>query len=244
MMRKILLASGCSNTEKDFQSDFHPDMDCSWPKWPELLAEKLNMDCVNLGKSGAGNEYIYRSLLDYITRNDTSNIGLVIPAWTQCQRKDYQESNLGRWTNARVDPHGDVFSWIRKSLDYFLSFQILCEKYNLPYIHVHMLHLYMDWLNGLKFKDLDPLNLKGFRHVYPGDVKEDTKKIIKIIDDYEDKINIKKFIGWPISNEYGGVCLQPDLISLPQKTRISNLDNHPNKLGQEKIMEFIYDRLG
>ena len=133
-MRKILLVSGCSNTNKDFVSAIYPDLDTSWPKWPELLAEKLDMDCVNLGKSGSGNEYIYRSLLNYITRNDTSNIGLVIPAWSQCQRKDYQQGNLGRFTNIRIDPNGDVFSWMRKSLDNYLSFQILCERYNLPYM--------------------------------------------------------------------------------------------------------------
>ena len=244
MMRKILLVSGCSNTDKDFYSELHPELDTSWPKWPELLAKKLDMDCVNLAKSGAGNEYIYRSLLNYITRNDTSNIGLVIPAWSQCNRKDYQEGNLGRYTNARVDPNGDVFSWARRSLDNFLSFQILCEKYNLPYMHVHMLHLYKNWLDGLKFKDMDPLNLNGFRHVYPGDKEKDNKKLIKIIDDYEDRINIKKFIGWPLSSEYGGFCLQEKYISLFFKTQISKLDSHPNKLGQKKIMEFIYDRLG
>ena len=55
MMRKILLVSGCSNTDKDFYSELHPELDTSWPKWPELLAKKLDMDCVNLGKSGAGN---------------------------------------------------------------------------------------------------------------------------------------------------------------------------------------------
>src|SRR5210317_10580 len=235
MMKKILLVSGCSNTDKDFYSELHPELDTSWPKWPELLAKKLDMDCVKLGKSGAGNEYIYRSLLNYITRNDTSNIGLVIPAWTQCNRKDYQESNLGRWTNVRVDANGDVFSWIKRSLDSFLSFQILCEKYNLPYMQLHMLHLYIDWLGGLKPRDSDPLYIKGFRHVYPGDVKKDKKKIIKIIDNYEDRINIKKFIGWPLSSEYGGFCLQKDLITLSNKTQISNLDSHPNKLGQEKL---------
>ena len=244
MMRKILLVSGCSNTEKDFVSDLHPELDTSWPKWPELLAEKLDMDCVNLGKSGAGNEYIYRSLLDYITKNDTSNVGLVIPAWTQCNRKDFSTGWNMRWTNARIDPNGDVFSWVRRSLDNFLSFQILCEKYNLPYMNVHMLHLYINWLSGLKPRDSDPLNIKGFLYKYPGDKEKDKKKIIKIIGDYEDRINIKKFIGWPLSKEYGGFCLQQELITIPGKTQISKLDSHPNKLGQEKIMEFIHDRLG
>ena len=65
-MKKILLTSGCSFTDRNFESDFHPDMDTRWPMWPELVAKKLNMDCINLGQSGAGNEYIYFTLLDEI----------------------------------------------------------------------------------------------------------------------------------------------------------------------------------
>ena len=57
-MRKILLVSGCSYTNKDFVSDYHSDMDTSWPKWPEILAKKLDMEVINLAYSGAGNEYI------------------------------------------------------------------------------------------------------------------------------------------------------------------------------------------
>ena len=58
-MKKILLVSGCSFTDKNFYSGVHPEMDTSYPKWPELLAKKLDMDCINLGQNGAGNEYIY-----------------------------------------------------------------------------------------------------------------------------------------------------------------------------------------
>mgnify|MGYP007000298305 len=56
-MKKILLASGCSFTDKNWISDFHPEIDTSFPKWPELLAKKLDMECINLGKSGSGNEF-------------------------------------------------------------------------------------------------------------------------------------------------------------------------------------------
>ena len=38
--------------------------------------------------------------------------------------------------------------------------------------------------------------------------------------------------------------LQKKLIQLEQNTMLSEIDNHPNKLGQEKLAEFIYDRLG
>mgnify|MGYP001265764672 FL=1 len=251
-MKKILLVSGCSNTEKDFHSDVHPELDTSWPKWPELLAKKLDMEPVNLAKSGMGNEYIYTTLLRYITQTDRGRIGLVIPAWTQNQRKDYQVK--GYWRNQRIDPDGDIFSWTRRTLDNYLSFQILCERYNLPYMQVQMLSPYIDWLNGLMPAEGDPKYSKGFRHTYPGNEEKDNKKLIEMIAKYDDLINQKKFLGWPLSHEYGGYSLQKKLIGIRSKktgvfkpvnldTMISNLDHHPNAKGQEVISEFIYERL-
>jgi len=250
-MKKILLVSGCSNTEKDFISSAHPDLDTSWPKWPELLAKKLDMYCVNLAKSGMGNEYIYTTLLRYITTSNC-HLGLVIPAWTQCQRKDFQKKDY--WWNQRIDPDGDVFSWMRRSLDTYLNFQMLCEKYNLPYMQVQMLSPYQDWLNGLLPAENDPKYYKGFRHRYPGNEEKDNKKLIKMIGDYENLLDTKKFLGWPLSHEYAGYSLQKKLIGIRSKktgvfknvnldTMISNLDHHPNAKGHEKIAEFIYERL-
>ena len=62
-MKKILLVSGCSFTTNKYESAHHPDLVADWPKWPELLAKKLNMNCINVGQSGAGQEYIYNSLV-------------------------------------------------------------------------------------------------------------------------------------------------------------------------------------
>ena len=62
-MKKILLVSGDSFSDKNFQTFIHPELDTSWPKWPELLAKKLDMECVNIAASGAGNDYIYEALL-------------------------------------------------------------------------------------------------------------------------------------------------------------------------------------
>ena len=245
-MKKILLVSGCSNTEKDFYSDIHTELDCSWPKWPEILAKKLDMDCINLAKSGMGNEYIYTTLLRYITTNDRDKIGLVIPAWTQNQRKDYQQK--GYWYNQRVDPDGDVFSWMRRTLDYYLSFQILCERYKLPYMQVQMLSPYIDWLNGLTPRDNDPIYPEDFRYTYPGNKETDNKKLIEMITEYEDLLDTKKFLGWPLSHEYEGYSLQKRLIGVRPKvnpeTMISEKDHHPNARGHKIIAEFIYDRLG
>lgn len=38
---KKLIVSGCSWCDTKFESVFHPELDCSWPKWPEMLAEKI-----------------------------------------------------------------------------------------------------------------------------------------------------------------------------------------------------------
>ena len=242
-MRKILLVSGCSFTDKNWYSDFYPDLDTSWPKWPELLAEKLDMDCVNLGQSGAGNEYIYSSILDHVCSNTTGKIGLVIAAWSQIHRKDFQL--MGSWRNYRVDPHGDVFSWMNKTLRNYLSFQILMEKYKLDYRQVQMLDPFNDYLNGLKYGDGD---------VAAGRAKPDAtmftpvrdkalaeKQLFSNIMWYENVLNTKKFIGWPISPKIGGMFINKHI---EKNLKVSELDGHPNKEGQVKVMEMIYDRLG
>ena len=246
-MKKILLVSGDSFTDPEWWSEFHPELEVDWPKWPEILAKKLDMDCVNLGKSGAGQEFIYTSLLEYITnpQKDISRIGLVIPAWSQCQRKDFQRGWGGRWTNRRLDVDGDIFSWVNRSLKFMLSFQILCERYNLPYKQTQMINLFSDVLSGLRPGDLEVkegVYPKDYKMPYTGNAEKDKQKILKMISDYEDKINVNNFIGWPMFNELGGFSLSHKVMKAGD--HVSELDSHPNKRGHERIAEFLYDRLG
>ena len=119
-MKKILLVSGCSYTDKNFKSIFHPNLDTSWDKWPEILAKKLNMNCVNLGYCGSGNDYVYSSLLDYIVQNN-NNLGLIISGWTRAVRRSYTKNKVR--FNLRWDTHGDMDYFIRRSLRYYYTFQ-------------------------------------------------------------------------------------------------------------------------
>ena len=82
---KYILAGGCSFTDPNFLSIPHPDMDCSWPKWPEVLGEYLNLKVVNIAKSGVGNDYITSQLIQNILK-DHANIELVVVGWTEIQR--------------------------------------------------------------------------------------------------------------------------------------------------------------
>ena len=130
-MKKILIASGCSYTDNQFRSASHPEMDTSWPKWPEIVAKELDMICINLGRSGSGNEYIYSSLHDIILRvKDKSKIGLVIAGWSQCFRHDFQMGKM-RGVNEKMgfESDGLYFKKATPNIDRLLDI----EDYRQPH---------------------------------------------------------------------------------------------------------------
>ena len=75
-------------------------------------------------------------------------------------------------------------------------------------------------------------------------LKKTTKKIMKIIDSYENILDTDRFIGWPFAQEWAGFSLQKRFIGLKQETMISEIDHHPNAKGQQVIAEYIYEWLG
>ena len=245
-MKKKLVVSGCSWGDDIFFSPFHPDMDCDWPKWPKLLAEKLNMECVNLCKCGAGQEYIYSSLCDYIQKTPKEEIGQVIAAWSTAPRRDYESKE--RWTNDRQDMRGDLKYWVERSIRYQYAFQNLMEQEKLPYIQFQMISLYRGYVWELKNKakkreDLytGSLSFGEYRYNEKGENLKDI--VLNTIKNspYYNKFN-EKFINWPCDEDLGGFTLEFGV--LKEEHKISELDRHPNAKGQQKIAEYLYDRLG
>lgn len=259
-MKKTLIASGCSFTDENFLSAVHPEMSCDWPKWPELLAKKLDMNYINLGQNGAGNEYIYSTLLEQILKTkDKSTIGLVMAAWSQCQRKDYQIGNRW-WKQKRIDPDGDVFSFMKKDLRYMVSLQLICERFKIPLKQFQMISLFDGFISGLSKTDADKYENrfnKNFKTRYDyrsvgTTSKEDRLTCDRILIEYESYINQKDFIGWPLSQRIGGFHIEEKVLRYWNKPfpnyktelLVSKIDVHPNGKGHEKIAEFLYDRLG
>ena len=167
-MKKILLVSGCSFTDPQFHSSSHPDMICDWPKWCDIVADELNMTCVNLGMSGSGNERIYSSISDYVTTPEDQTptfvskmhlmdrhyefpkgeIGLVVAAWSQGHRRDWSEYKPVKrelkkdlWTNVNFDEKGDIHYHVLKSIRLQYAYQNLCKQLKLPYCHFQMISL-------------------------------------------------------------------------------------------------------
>lgn len=130
---KKLLVSGCSFTEH------RPHVDRIKKRWCHHVAEKLDMRLVNLGKSGAGNEYIFCSLYDEITQADRLP-DIVIAAWTKAPRRDYKMS--GRWRNDREDLRGDDEYFIERTNRYKSMLKLLCDSKGIRCYNLQMIELY------------------------------------------------------------------------------------------------------
>ena len=260
-MKKILLVGGCSYSNDRFRSVHHPDLDVSWPKWPEIIGKLLDMEVINVSESGAGQEYIYSNILDKLQTIDHSRIGLVIAAWSTAPRRDYQIESLylnkAKWTNDMYDTKGFMNYWIDRSLRYYYSFQIVCEHLKLPYKQVQMIDLFKGYLwqelIRKRTKDWPEDHVKQIPILNkPADLtaeeknwkeKEEKKYLAQIHNSpYYEKIN-NNFIGWPTDPRLNGYSLS-DKVLHSFDDKISRIDLHPNEQGQRKIARFIYDRLG
>ena len=270
-MKKILLVAGCSYSNEKFNSVHHPDLDVSWPKWPQLLAEKLDMQLINLSESGAGQEYIYSNIIDRLQTIEHSKIGLVIAAWSTAPRRDYQTESLYlknkkwtydkndmiqkiKWTNDMYDSKGCMHYWIDRSLRYYYSLQMVCENLKIPLKQFQMVDLFKGYLwqelisrrtNDIADdKQVPVLNKAADLTKEEQDWKEKKEKgyLAQIHDSpYYEKIN-DNFIGWPTDPRLNGYSISDKVLD-NNTDRISKIDLHPNKQGQEKLARFIYEKI-
>jgi len=232
---KKLIVSGCSWTKYTMGMAMEPYLRAK--DWATHLAKKLDMECINLGCGGAGNEYIFFSIYDELMREKNhSEIGLVVVMWSGWNRWDFEKANYVPISEDRLENIGH--SWIRpqknliddlykldvtpwkKTLRYIYMFQELMENKKIPYIHI--------------------------QGIQPGLArKEIFEKILKNI--YVDKINEDKFIGWPPFPELGGMYMDLYLNELDPKEENLYLPQaitaHPNAEGDKVIANYLYEKI-
>lgn len=250
--RKKLLAVGCSYTDEWWTREY------GFPVWPELLAEKLDMDCHNLGQSGAGNTHISGKLFDTIVEE---KFDLVVIQWSEFQRMDFQDffrppgqDKFQIWWR-HLHPHR-ITSYEAFKLDPEEKNKLL--KYN-SIIASTLAVLRLFWITQNILKDMPYLMIQGCTPVgtphlgplsvfgQPDDyyniiVKECIRFMLK--SSYVDLIEGKKFIGWPLWQQLGGFSIDDHLDKLDpeqEKYRVSEEDTHPNYAGHKIISELIYE---
>lgn len=239
---KYLITNGCSFSAYQYKrQDYESE---NYNPWPIHLAKKLNMKLINLAIGGSGNAGIYNRTLDLLNYIDHKDIGLVVHMWSESNRRDYEAEELeyafhnikhindlpkqmkksAHKHHVNDWPPGNYKDWIHNSLRYFYMFQILCEKYNIPYVQIQGMNLYWNWwritnqdkLNSMNGIFQENENLKtiipfressGDKHTTFRIVKnlhahnwptKSKKELIEYLPNnmYYDKI--KNFINWPI----------------------------------------------
>jgi len=257
--RKKLIAIGCSFTEHYLTSDQSPNLNFDFPRWPQHLADMLDMECVNLGKAGAGNDYMLAKTVDATLKE--KNIGLVVLMWSEWRRMGFQcHTDWNKWTH--ITDHDPV----EESKKYIL------EKQNPPHATRNTLRTFIHAEKILR--DIPYMFLQGTQNVVfrrsptaQGSIRETANEILKspYLDYIENNIS-DKFIGWPLMKEIGGYCID-DILNKeeplhyryrgtlryyvstfggdkkdPPKFRISDQDMHPNDEGHKFIAEFLYEQ--
>jgi hypothetical protein len=119
------------------------------------------------------------------------------------------------------------------------------EQEKLPYLHFQMISLYRGHVWELKkLKGKSSMEQKGFGMYTVDENGEELKEIVLNTiknSPYYNKFN-DKFFTWPGDEELGGFSIE--FGALKEEHKISELDRHPNAKGQERIAEYLYDRLG
>ena len=75
--KKKLIVSGCSYTA-DYAKINKLE---TFPIWSEILADKLDMEVINLARCGYGNEAIYHSAVEAMIAE--KNVGMVFCMWSE-----------------------------------------------------------------------------------------------------------------------------------------------------------------
>jgi len=101
MNDKRLFTFGCSFTQ------YH------WPTWADILGKSFDLH-FNYGLAGAGNFYIFKTLIDAIAEHDIDQNDTVAIMWTTFTRED-------RFLNGKWFTPGNVFNALPVYDDYFLK---------------------------------------------------------------------------------------------------------------------------
>ena len=244
---KTLLAVGCSFTSEKFESTMHPEMDCSWPKWPEVLSKKLGYEVVNLGRRGNSNDAIFKSAQDYIIDH---KVDMICALWTQATRLNIHDIENYNWMHS-FSHIPEISKWFvdidkQKNFINIDKFSKLLSWKHTALANEHLRYVYMlDQLG--KYNNIPVYHMQGVRIYFaftvPNDIRREKRHreyLKAVLESPYFKILDKQtnIYGWPLYSALGGKSFKepiPWVSSAAKEYRISESDRHPNGKGHQKI---------
>ena len=270
MSKKKLVVSGDSwtagtwNLDKDgtplLLTDDTKNVYKEFPLWPDYLGELLNMEVINLGFGGIGNEFIYNKIVDKLSV--IKNVGLAVVCWSGHDRWDF--NSYGIYDDDfpdRVDPP-EIPANICKTLsidpsifDKRISRRPVGWDQNFklkPLVNLilknglasseHNFFRSLRWYNA--FQNYCESNNTPYMQCSAFDKLNN--EVISLMLDHPifDKINGDHFYGWPIFPQIGGFNLSLKLNEVDPRMknlRVSYGDTHPNREGHKLITKLLYN---
>ena len=150
--------------------------------WPNILANYLGVDCVNLGKAGAGNQHIHDTIKEHLI--GTKGKPLVCVLWTDATRfalpsgmtlrpqralacndkkpygpdsydRFWQQKDNNLFLNLYIDKFMDIPELVNQSYLLYYSLQRYCEMAGIPYMAAQGLHMYHPTLEHTRDRELE-----------------------------------------------------------------------------------------
>lgn len=242
----ILFASGCSYTYGEELSDKNK-------AWPHIIGNLLNANkVINKGICSASNEYIQRTLTEFIFNKPDEEI-FVILGWTSNIRwegflqkyNDFVELKLGReirlvnTDNCKIYRGKDIlFSHIEQSI-----YDKMSEDFSMTYksdeLYNHFIKLQTIFYTHCMLKSL------GIRHLFFNSIKETTENLVEIYSKHSknQKLHFMKNINnlekKLLNNK--NVLFEPSMQEFCKNFPIAPFEGHPLEEGHQKWGEYLYD---
>jgi len=179
-----LLANGCSFTAgtDSTQEKQRYNIDVSWAKY---LADSFNMDYFNIATPGEGNEYIYMSTVDWVSKNSTNDLFVCILwsgferflTWDNDEHKSHSLYSItmrptSTFAKSYVESKALMENYeylIYKNLFYIYMTAVFLERYNIKYCFMNAFDGFVnpDNISNKKIKELYITLLKTYNERIP-----------------------------------------------------------------------------
>lgn len=191
---KRFFAFGCSFTAYN------------WPMWPDIVAYDIGVPWYNYGRSGAGNYYIFNSLMRADNAHRLNENDLVMICWTNVVREDrykdgiwYTPGNIytqQEYDEKYVKEWADPYSYAMRDFGLIKATYELLEKRKVQFHFMKMCSL--DMANQWDSKDTITV-INELKHEYDFYLSKINSSFYEVLwnNDIQNKIRLEKSL-------YGG----------------------------------------
>ena len=242
------LVTGCSWTDRNYKSRFHPEIDTSWKKWDEYVGDLFGWDILNVAESGASNDRMLNRALESIYENDIERCVVGLTEWCRFTLPNNIVANTNLFLRDKtytLKPNQ------QRALDFFkiypfdTPFQKQLIQNNLFEIYRFIDICIHKNIEVIMFQMLNSLELYKYfcsdkEWIELVDVMMSNKYFNKIEKMLENNYNVK-VLGWPFVQDLGGETINGLFQNHKDEINwlISSIDGHPNEKGHKQIAKIF-----